>query len=59
MVIISLWTERNAPERYVDETFPAGRANIETFLIGRVTVRMYKVETTVCQHFVEALSPAA
>ncbi len=59
MVIISLWTERNAAERYVHETFPDVDRILRPFLTGRFTVRMFKVETTVCQHFVDALSPAA
>ena len=59
MVVISLWTERNAAERYVHETFPDVEQILRPFQTGRFTVRMFKVETTVCQHFVDALSPAA
>ncbi len=59
MVAISLWTERNAAERYVDETFPHVEQILKPFLVGRVTARMFTVETTVCQHFVQALTSAA
>jgi quinol monooxygenase YgiN len=59
MVTISMWTERYAVERYVEEAFPRVEQILKPFLSGRVTVRMFKVETTVCQHFVEALTSAA
>ena len=59
MVALSLWTERNAVERYVDEAFPQVERILKPFLAGRITVRMFKVETTVCQHFVEALTSVA
>ncbi len=59
MVVISLWTERNAAELYVHQTFPDVEEILRPFLAGRFTVRMFKVETTVCQHFVDALTMAA
>jgi hypothetical protein len=54
-----MWTERYAVERYVDEAFPQVERILKPYLSGRVTVRMFKVETTVCQHLVEALTSAA
>jgi quinol monooxygenase YgiN len=59
MVVISLWTERNSAERYVHETFHDVERILRPFLTGRFTIRMFKVETTVCPHFVDALSTAA
>ncbi len=59
MVTISMWTERYAVERYVEEAFPHVEQILKPFLVGPVTLRTYRVETTVCQHFVEALTAAA
>jgi quinol monooxygenase YgiN len=59
MIIISLWTERNAAEKYVHETFPDVDRIVRPFLTGRFTVRMFKVETTVCHHLVDSLTLAA
>jgi quinol monooxygenase YgiN len=59
MVVISMWTDRNAVERYVDEAFPQVARILKPVVAGRVTVRMFKVETTVCEHFVEALTSVA
>ena len=59
MVAISLWTERNAAEKYVHESFPEVDRILRPFLTGRFTVRMFKVETTVCHHFADSLTTAA
>jgi quinol monooxygenase YgiN len=59
IVVISMWTDRNVVERYVDEAFPRVALILKPFVAGRVTVRMFKVETTVCEHFVAALTSVA
>ena len=59
IVVISMWTDRNVVERYADGAFPRVALILKPFVAGRVTVRMFKVETTVCEHFVEALTSVA
>jgi quinol monooxygenase YgiN len=56
MVAITLWTEKREAEKYVNEVFPKVEQILQPFLVVPVTVRTYKVETTLCQHFVEALT---
>jgi quinol monooxygenase YgiN len=59
MIGITLWTEKREAERYVVEAFPKVEQILKPFLSEPVTVRMYTVETTLCKHFVEALTTAA
>ncbi len=59
MVVITLWNEKNDAEKYVDKTFPKVEKTLEPFLAVPITVRTYKVETTLCKHFVEALTAVA
>jgi hypothetical protein len=59
MIAISLWTEKYEAEKYVKEVFPKVEQILKPFLAVPVTVSNYKVETTVCEHFVEALTSAA
>jgi len=59
MVAISLWTEKREAERYVEEVLPKVEQILKPFLAVPITVRTYTVETTLCKHFVEALTEAA
>lgn len=56
MVAITLWTEKRYAEKYVNEVFPRVEQILQPFLAIPVTVKAYTVETTLCQHFVEALT---
>jgi quinol monooxygenase YgiN len=56
MVAITLWTEKREAEKYVNEVFPKVEKILQPFLVAPVTVKTYKVETTLCRHFVEALT---
>jgi quinol monooxygenase YgiN len=56
MVAITLWTEKRKAEKYVNEVFPKVEQILQPFLVVPVTVRTYTVETTLCRHFVEALT---
>lgn len=58
-IAITLWTEKYEAEKYVKEVFPKVEQILKPFLATPVTVRMYTVETTLCKHFVEALTAAA
>ncbi|MGC2473492.1 MAG: hypothetical protein WA485_04105 [Candidatus Sulfotelmatobacter sp.] len=59
MIAITLWTEKREAERYVVEAFPKVEQILKPFLSEPATVRMYTVETTLCEHLVEALTTAA
>lgn len=56
MVAITLWTEKRQADKYVDEAFPRVEQVLKPFMTGRFMVRMYTVETTLCEHFVEVLT---
>lgn len=56
MVAITLWTEKRDAEKYVNEVFPKVEQILQPFLSVPVTVKAYTVETTLCRHFVEALT---
>jgi hypothetical protein len=58
-IAIALWTDKHEAEKYVDEVFPKVEQILKPFLMIPVTVRNYKVETSVCKHLVEALTTAA
>ena len=52
---ISLWTTKADAERYEKEFYPKVLDILKPFLTTPVKVNYYNLETTVCQHFVEAL----
>lgn len=58
-VAITLWTEKRQAEKYVNEVFPKVEQILKPFLAAPVVVRTYTVETTLCEHFVEALTTVA
>ncbi len=54
---ISLWATKADAERYDREFYPKVHEIIKAYLeTPTITVRPYTVETTLCQHFVEALA---
>jgi hypothetical protein len=59
MVAITLWTEKREAETYVNEVFPKVEKILQPFLAVPVAVKTYKIETTLCRHFVEALTAVA
>jgi len=58
IVSIGLWTDKREVERYVNEVFPKVEQILKPFLTTPLTIRMYTVETTVCQHLVDLLAAA-
>jgi len=56
---ITLWTDKHEAERYVKEVYPKVEEIVKPFLATPITVKMYKVETTLCEHLVEVLASAA
>jgi quinol monooxygenase YgiN len=55
-ITISLWTTKADAERYEREFYPKVLDILEPFLTTPVNVNYYKLETTVCEHFVDALA---
>ena len=57
-VTISLWTEKYDAEKYVKEAFPKVEEMLRPYLTTPIVYRAHYVETTLCEHFVEALTAA-
>jgi heme-degrading monooxygenase HmoA len=56
MICITLWTEKRNAERYENEAYPKVEGIVKPYLTTPVTFKHYSVETSLCQHFVEALT---
>jgi hypothetical protein len=56
MITITLWAEKRDAERYEREMYPKVEGILKPYLTTPVTFKHYSVETSVCQHFVEALT---
>ena len=56
VINISLWTTKQDAERYEREFYPKALEILKPYLTTPVTVNYYKLETAVCEHFVEALA---
>ena len=56
VLAISLWTTKQDAERYEREWYPKVFDILKPFLTTPVVVNYYKLETTLCEHFVEALT---
>jgi hypothetical protein len=59
MFAITLWADKRDAEKYVIAAFPTVEQILKPFLTIPVTVRTYTVETSVCQHLLDALTQAA
>jgi len=55
-VYITLWAEKRDAERYHKEVFPRVEDIVRPFLTTPITWKHYTVETTLCEHFVNALA---
>ena len=56
MITITLWAEKLDAERYEREVYPKVEGILNPYLTTPVTFKHYTVETSLCQHFVEALT---
>lgn len=56
MVTITLWHEKKDVERYERDVFPRVEDIVRPYLAIPITWKLYNVETTLCEHFVEALA---
>ena len=56
VINITLWMEKKDAERYEREVFPRVEEILQPYLTTPITWKMYMVETTLCEHFVNALA---
>jgi len=56
VITISCWATKLDAEKYEKETYPKLYDILKPYLTTPVTVKWYNVETTLCEHFVEALA---
>jgi heme-degrading monooxygenase HmoA len=56
MITITLWAEKRDADRYEREVYPKVEGILKPYLTTPVTFRRYNVETSLCEHFVEALT---
>lgn len=56
VVNITLWMDKKDAERYEREVFPRVENILKPYLTTPITWKMYTVETTLCEHFVNALA---
>jgi heme-degrading monooxygenase HmoA len=56
MITITLWAEKRDAERYEREMYPKVEGILKPYLTTPVTFKHYNVETSLCEHFVEALT---
>jgi heme-degrading monooxygenase HmoA len=56
VIVVTLWMEKRDVERYEREVYPKVEAILEPYLTTPVTFKHYEVETTLCEHFVQALA---
>ncbi|MGO9123695.1 MAG: antibiotic biosynthesis monooxygenase family protein [Terriglobales bacterium] len=56
MINISLWAEKRDAERYERDVYPKVEGILKPYLTTPVTFKHYNVETSLCEHFVAALT---
>ena len=56
VIAVTLWTEKLNAERYGREVYPKVEEILKPYLTTPVTYKLYNVETTLCEHFVQALT---
>jgi heme-degrading monooxygenase HmoA len=55
VIAVTLWAEKHEADRYEREVFPKVEAILKPYLTTPVAFKHYNVETSLCQHFAEAL----
>jgi hypothetical protein len=55
-IAVTLWMEKGNAERYGREVFPKVEEILKPYLTTSITYKLYNVETTLCEHFVQALT---
>lgn len=54
--VISLWTDKKVAERYQKEWFPKVEEILKPYLLTTMMYKPYWVETTLCEHFANAMA---
>jgi len=55
-IAVTLGMEKGNAERYGREVFPKIEEILKPYLTTPITYKLYNVETTLCEHFVHALT---
>ncbi len=55
-ISISLWADKNDALRFERDAFPKVEQIMKPYLTKPITVRMYTVETSLCEHFEKSLA---
>jgi quinol monooxygenase YgiN len=55
IVAVTLWAEKHEADRYEREIYPKVEAILKPYLTAPISCKHYDVETSLCQHFAEAL----
>ena len=53
---VSLWATKADAERFEKETYPKVFEILKPFLTTPVTVKLFNLETTLCEHLVDSLT---
>jgi len=53
---VTLWAEKRDADRYEREVYPKIAEIVKPYLTTAITFKHYVVETSVCPHFMEALT---
>ena len=56
MINVSLWTTKSDAERYEREAYAKVTDILKPYIASPVVVNRYNLETTICEHFVTALT---
>ena len=56
IVVLSLWQKKNDVERYEKESWLRVQEILKPWLATPVVTNYFKLETTLCEHFIEALA---
>lgn len=56
VLAVTLWAEKRDAERYVREVFPKVSDIVRPYLLSPISSRHYRLETSMCPHFMEALT---
>jgi len=54
--VVTLWAEKFDAERYDKNAYPKVAEIVKPYLTTPITIKHYTVETSVCPHFMEALT---
>ncbi len=58
-IAVSLWAEKRDVERWEREGYPKVEGILKLYLVAPAIRNHYTVETSLCQHFIAALTPEA